>query len=139
MDQIDKRILEILSEDARTPVVKLAEMIGRSRTATQARLDRMERDGDILGYSIVRGEGVSHEVGSIIFIYVDNRRDASDLTRDLRRPPEVRCCHHVTGDASFALEVAQCAPERLREVITYLYNLPGVSRTDTVTVLETEK
>lgn len=139
LTELDRRILDIILHDARTPVVRIANEIGRSRTATQARIDRMERDGVILGYSARIAKAGGDDVGSLISIFADNRAAVSDLPRKFLRIPEVKACHHVTGDASFVIELSPCTPSRLKDVITHLYNLEGVTRTDTISVLETNR
>ena len=51
-DEIDEQILEALRRDSRLPVTNLSRKVGRSRTAVQARLSRLEQDQQILGYTI---------------------------------------------------------------------------------------
>ena len=51
-DKIDEQILEALRRDSRLPVTNLSRKVGRSRTAVQARLSRLEQDQQILGYTI---------------------------------------------------------------------------------------
>lgn len=50
MDQFDRRILEVLSEDGRIPVTELSKRVGLSKTPCQARLKRLVDEGYILGF-----------------------------------------------------------------------------------------
>ena len=50
LDRIDRRILQALQEDGRMANLKLAESVGLSPTAVLARVQRLTRDGYILGF-----------------------------------------------------------------------------------------
>lgn len=50
LDQFDRRIIEVLSEDGRIPVTELSKKIGLSKTPCQARLKRLVDEGYIIGF-----------------------------------------------------------------------------------------
>lgn len=52
MDDTDRRLLALLRKDARTPVITLAKELKVSRATVQNRINKLERDGVILGYTI---------------------------------------------------------------------------------------
>jgi DNA-binding Lrp family transcriptional regulator len=52
MDAIDEKLLSALRDNARASTARLARLVGRSRTSVQSRLDRLEREGVIVGYSV---------------------------------------------------------------------------------------
>ena len=51
MDTIDRRIISILQENARTPLKVIAEKTYLSSPAVSARIDRLEKEGIITGYT----------------------------------------------------------------------------------------
>lgn len=56
LDRADERILAELTRNARIPHAELAEKVNLSRNAVRQRIERLERDSLILGYTIVAGE-----------------------------------------------------------------------------------
>src|ERR1700690_2269443 len=52
MDDIDTRLIAALREDARAPAAALARTLGLSRTTVQSRLERLERQGVVAGYTV---------------------------------------------------------------------------------------
>lgn len=62
MDEIDKRIIEILLKDANTPLSRVADMMEIPRPTVYARFNKMREDGSIKGFRLVLGEGVKGEL-----------------------------------------------------------------------------
>lgn len=58
IDPIDERILEELRHDARLPTAELARRVNLSRNAVRQRIERLEREGSIAGYTIALGPDV---------------------------------------------------------------------------------
>ena len=68
-DEIDEQILEALRRDSRLPVTNLSRKVGRSRTAVQARLSRLEQDQQILGFTIKEPSTLEADgIGAIVMI-----------------------------------------------------------------------
>ena len=55
MDDIDKNLIQTLSDNARTPLTELARKLGVARTTVQSRIDRLEKTGTIRGYTLRMG------------------------------------------------------------------------------------
>jgi len=140
LDSIDKEILKELRVDARIPVTVLAERVGRSRAAVQARLDKLENSGAIRGYTIVEAPDPHscQQTGAIVSVSVAVRSDANGLVDVFQKIPEVFSCMSVTGESAFVLLIARCSPDRLKEVVELIYETKGVTKTDTVISLKTD-
>lgn len=136
LSEIDKRLLEILERDARKPVVALAKAVGLSRTAVQARLDRLQDDGEIAQFTIIRGEA-NHETKLVaIFLIGTNCRD--NFISRLRNRHEVVLVRAVTGlDFDFIVQIEVDKPEDVGNFRTMLGILDDVVRIQTAIVLET--
>mgnify|MGYP001765051926 CR=1 FL=1 len=67
-DETDRKILSLLAENGRQSVKELARRIGLSRSATQERLARLEREGAIAGYTIRRNEHGNGAVAAYMFV-----------------------------------------------------------------------
>lgn len=139
MDDIDKKILQVLRTDARTPITTLAELVGRSRTAVQARVTSLQDSGAILRYTIQESShGTQAETGAIVMVSVAVRSDSNGLVDTFKAIPEVSSCLSVAGEASFALLISRTSPERLKGVVEQIFNADGVTKTETVISLSTD-
>lgn len=138
LDDIDRRLLALLSADARTPTALLARHVGLSRSAVQERLKRLERDGVIAGYTVTLGAdlavaGVSAQVMLTLDPKLQDR--AVDALRGL---PEVKSARTVSGRYDLAAEVTAPTSELLDAVLTRIGKLPGVTRTTSSILLSTK-
>ena len=69
LDRIDLRILNLLQEDGRVANLKLAEAVALSPTAVLARVQRLTREGYILGYE-ARLNPLKLQAGMLVFVEV---------------------------------------------------------------------
>ena len=108
MDPIDRRILRALQRDGRMTLQKLAEAVGLSATPCARRLDRLERDGVIRGYS-ARGDPAKVGLPVTIFVSVElDRQDRNAIDafeKAIRKLDEVMECHLMTGSRDVLLRV----------------------------------
>ena len=93
----DQQLLSVLRENARASTAEIARRLQLSRTTVQSRIERLERDGVIAGYTVrVADEAERGHLRAHIMITVLPRRMAS-VAEALRGMPEVRTLHSVSG------------------------------------------
>ena len=105
LDAPNRRILEILSVDARISTSELARQVGMSAPAVRERMIRLEEAGVIRGY---RADVDPAALGLPVTAWVRVRPGPGQLPKvaDLaRRTPQVTECHRITGDDCFLLKV----------------------------------
>jgi Lrp/AsnC family leucine-responsive transcriptional regulator len=130
LDEIDRKILRALQQDARLTTAQLADKIGLSTTPCWNRLKRLETQGYIDGYvALLNQEKLGLPETVIIEVTLD-RHDEEVLARFgrlLADLPEVIEAYLTTGDYDYLVKVAVESPagyERfLREK---LYRIPGI-------------
>jgi len=108
IDQIDERILRVLSLEGRISNVDLAERVGLSPSACLRRVQALERAGIIAGYRAVidpaaRGTGFTACVAVGLSSHTKASQEAFE--RAITRSPEVRECHNITGSYEYLLRV----------------------------------
>lgn len=133
----DRRLIDVLRENARTPVAQLARRLGLSRTTVQSRLERLERSGVIAGYT-VRLSG-DHERGMIrahVMVMLVPKRSAS-VEAALRRMAEVRALHSVSGSFDLIVVTAATSVVEMNGLIDRIGALEGVERTNSAIILST--
>ncbi len=138
LSQTDQQLLTLLRENARTSTAQLARRLGVSRTTVQSRLERLERDDVISGYTVRMHE--EHEHGHIrahIMIAVHPKQQAS-VVAALRAMSAVRSLHSVSG-AYDLIAVAVVPAVGDMDVLTdRIGALDGVDRTTSSIVLSTK-
>ncbi len=136
LDELDKQILAILRANARTPLSEIAKRINRSRTAVQARLDKLENSGAILGFTIRQPGDESSKASAMVTVYLHERLAPEAVVALLKSFPEVRQCYRISGEADLMVELARAPHERIQEICKDLWSHENVRLTDTVFVME---
>lgn len=139
MDDIDRRLLEMLRVDGRRSYAELARQVGLSAPAVHDRMGRLERNGVITGYRAdVNPEAVGLGVTALIGIQERTDTEYSVVTDALEKIPEVESCYFLAGEESFLIKVRVGAIGELEQLVNRLNRLPGVARTRTAIALSTK-
>ena len=131
LDDIDQRILAELSADARIPLVTLAGRVHLSRNAVKQRMERMERDGVIDGYTLRRGTETGRRVTAIVMVYRADRMRGGDIVTELSRIPEVSRCDILSGEFDLLVTIVADSMDRVGAIWEQISALPGVANTVT--------
>ncbi len=99
------------------PDAELATKVNLSRNAVRQRIERLERDGAIQGYTVRTGEGrqASSSINAVIFVYRYDRMRGADVLQALRAIPEVIECDVMSGEFDLMLRVGAASPERVHK------------------------
>ncbi len=138
IDNLDKKILSILSKNARIPFKDVAAECGVSRAAIHQRVQRLI-EGDVitgsgfdvnpksLGYSTCTYVGITLERGSMY----------KEVVKRLELIPEVVECHFTTGPYTMMVKLYARDNEQLMHLLNgQLQEIPGVVATETLISLE---
>jgi DNA-binding Lrp family transcriptional regulator len=138
MDAIDEKLLLALRENARASTARLARLVGRSRTSVQSRIERLEKEGVIVGYGVRLAP--EHDLGAVrahVMIKVGSK-EARAVTAALRGIPQVRVLHSVSGDMDLIAVAATASVAEMDGVIDRIGALDGVERTTSSILLSTK-
>ena len=120
IDDIDRKVLKELQEDARISYAELGRRVGLTTPAVIERVRKLEDAGVILGY---RAEIDTAKVGLPITAFVRMSIagvDYSHIIEVAERSNEVLECHRGTGGDSFIMKVAVSSVEHLQQIIDKL-------------------
>jgi Lrp/AsnC family leucine-responsive transcriptional regulator len=134
VDALDQQLLQLLQVDGRMSHASLARRVGRSRSAVQERVSRLERLGYIGGYTIRRGRAAG-PVRAYLLVTAASV-DEAQLAAALGALPAVRVCDAVSGDLSLVLQIETSDIETVDAVRAMVAAVPGVVRTQTAVVLQ---
>ena len=143
LDRIDLKILNALQQDGRSSNLKLADVVSLSPTAVLARVQRLTREGFILGYE-ARLNPLKLGAGLMVFVEVLLDRTTPHVFEAFRAAVQVRSeimeCHMVAGGFDYLLKTRMADMSAYREFAgTVLWQLPGVRETRTYAVMEEVK
>ena len=143
IDRIDLRILNVLQRDGRISNLKLAECVALSPTAVLARVQRLQRDGYILGYEALLNP-LKLGAGMMVFVEVLLDRTTPNVFDAFKAAvyvyPEIMECHMVAGGFDYLLKTRMADMAAYRSFAgTVLWQLPGVRETRTYAVMEEVK
>ena len=143
LDRIDRKVLSILQEDGRIANLKLAEAVALSPTAVLARVQRLTRDGFILGYE-ARLNPLKLGAGMLVFVEVLLDRTTPNVFDQFKAAvqvhPEIMECHMVAGGFDYLLKTRSADMNAYRVFAgNVLWQLPGVRETRTYAVMEEVK
>ncbi len=143
LDRIDLKILSCLQQDGRISNLKLAENVSLSPTAVFSRVQRLSKDGYILGYE-ARLNPLQLGAGLMVFVEVLLDRTTPNVFEAFKAAVQVRAeimeCHMVAGGFDYLLKTRMADMTAYREFAgTVLWQLPGVRETRTYAVMEEVK
>jgi len=138
IDGIDKEILRDLMEDARKPILQIANKIGISGAAIHQRLKKLEEANVILGSKfIINHKALGYRTMAFIGVYLDKASSNSEAVKELKKIPEVLECHYTTGNWSVLIKVICKDNEHLMQLLNKkIQPINGVSRTETFISLD---
>jgi len=137
LDATDRALLALMREDARAPVAALARGLKLSRTTVQSRIERLERHGVIAGYTVVVADEIEAGLVRAHVLITVAPRQSGAIERALRRIPELRVLHSVSGPFDLIAIVAAASIGELDALIDRVGQLDGVERTTSAIVLST--
>jgi len=137
LDATDRALLALLREDARASTAELARALKLSRTTVQSRMERLQRQRVIAGFTItVPDELEAQLVRAHVLITLAPKRSGAIETA-LRKIAEVRVLHSVSGPFDLIAIVAAASIGELDALIDRIGALDGVERTTSAIVLST--
>jgi Lrp/AsnC family transcriptional regulator, leucine-responsive regulatory protein len=128
VDDIDRQVLEILQENARTSNAEIARRVGMAPSAVLERVRKLEERGVIEGYAArINAEAVGQGLTAFVFVRAEERVGALDTAERLAEIPEVLEVHHVAGEDCFLVKVRTAGTQQLGRLLR-----EGIGAIDTI-------
>ncbi len=138
IDSLDRKILSILTRNARAPFLEVARACNISGAAVHQRVQRLIKLGIISGSQFnVDPKKLGYKTCAFIGIFLDNAALFNNVSEKLIKIPEITQCHYTTGEYAMFVEVYTRDNEHLRAVLAdKIQAIKGVSRTETFISLD---
>lgn len=136
LDDLDRRIVACLLEDARLSFSQIGGQVGLSAPAVKRRVDRMRHDGVITGYAaVVDPAALGWTTEAFVELFCTGRTSPAEIYASIRRHPEVVAAYTVTGEANALVHLRAHDIQGLEEALERLRNEPNIVQTKTAIVL----
>jgi Lrp/AsnC family transcriptional regulator for asnA, asnC and gidA len=138
IDSLDKKILSILTKNARIPFLEVARECNVSGAAIHQRVQRLAKYGIISGSQFnIEPKKLGYHTCAYIGIFLDNAALFPDVSEKLIKIPEITQCHYTTGEYAMFIKVFAKDNEHLRHVLAdKIQSISGILRTETFISLE---
>jgi DNA-binding Lrp family transcriptional regulator len=138
MDSTDRRIVALLRENARRSFKDIGEHVHLTAPAVKRRVDRLERDGVIRGYTtVVDPRAFGWHAEAFVDLYCEGDMPGEAIRRAVEPEAGVVSAHTVAGEASALLHVMAEDTQDLESALERIRATQGVTRTVTEVVLST--
>ena len=138
IDNLDKKILSILSKNARIPFKDVAAECGVSRAAIHQRVQHLINGGVITGSGFdVNPKSIGYSTCTYVGLNLERGSMYKDVVKQLKEIPEIVECHFTTGSYTMLLKVYARDNEQLMDLLNNkMQMIPGVVSTETLISLD---
>ena len=141
LDEMDRQILRILQQDARTSNAEIARRVGLTSSAIFQRIRKLEESGTIRGYTtLTDARRLGYGLVAFIMVRTGESVRTSDTIEPLLGIPEVQEIHRVVGEDCFLVKVRVADTDALAHLLDdRIQPIPSVASTRTTIVLQTAR
>lgn len=133
LDALDKKILQLIANDARIPFLEVARICNVSGAAIHQRIQKLTAQGVLKGSQfIIDPEKIGYETCAYVGLYLKDPGDFDEVVEKLRRIPEVTECHYTTGGYDMFIKIYARNNHHLLNVIHDKLQPLGLSRSETI-------
>ena len=136
MDEIDRKIIELLSADARRSLADIGGSVGLSPSSVNERIRRLTASGAIRRFTVDL-DPVAMGLPTLVYVWVALREDADEeaFRRFAAASPAILECHHVTGAWSYLIKLRVEAMPAIEDFLADLKARRFLGRSETVIAL----
>jgi Lrp/AsnC family transcriptional regulator, regulator for asnA, asnC and gidA len=138
LDDVDKKILSLLMENANTPYTEIAKKIHVSGGTVHVRMGKLEEMGVVTGSSLtIDYTKLGYDISAFLGIYLDKSSLYDEVANQLKEIPEVVDAHYTTGIYSIFAKIICRDTAHLRDILhDKIQKIGGIQRTETFISLQ---
>jgi DNA-binding Lrp family transcriptional regulator len=139
VDDVDRQLIALLRDNARTSITTLSKKLRVARGTVQNRLSRLGADGTIVGYTVrVKPQEEALRIRALMTVAVEGNR-TDEVLRALRGDPAVGALHTTNGRWDIVAELRADSLSAFDRVLGRIRLIDGISNTETSLLLSTHK
>ena len=138
IDNLDRKIINIISQNARVPYLEVARECKVSGAAIHQRIQRLTKMGVITGSEFsISPKKIGFGTCAYVGIFLDSASLYPEVVEQLKDIPEITQCHYITGGYSIFIKIFTRNNEDLKHLLVgRVQAIKGISRTETFISLE---
>ncbi|MCR9213456.1 MAG: Lrp/AsnC family transcriptional regulator [Proteobacteria bacterium] len=139
MDETDQKLIAALRRNARASVSDLSIELGVSRATVRSRMERLVKEGEILGFTIVvKSDANDMPVRGVTLIEIEGKGNERIIS-NLRGFPEIQAIHSTNGQWDLIVEFGTETLAKLDEALKRLRLIDGINNSETNLYLATHR
>ena len=140
IDDLDEKILKLITKNARIPFLEVARECGVSGASIHQRVQRLLNIGVVTGSEfLINPQKLGYNTCAYMGIYLEKAKFHTQVALELAKIPEVVECHYTTGQYAIFIKVQTKTNKHLKQLIdNEIQEIEGVARTETYISLEME-
>ena len=138
IDDIDKKILNLLASNARIRFLEIARICNVSGAAIHQRVNKLEEAGLFKGSCyLVEEKALGYHTCAYVGVHFEKGGVYQSVLENIKQIPEVVECHYTTGSYGLLLKIYARDNSHLMQILSHqIQDIPGVSSTETFISLE---
>lgn len=138
IDDIDRKICLLLSEDARQSLAQIGAQVGLSTSAVNERIRRLIERGVLRRFATdCDPEALGLPVAAFVWVALATGVDEGAFRAAMAQTPEITACHHVTGPWSYLVQIRLPGLQGVEEFLAGLKAAGWIARSETMLALST--
>lgn len=138
MDITDKKLIDVLRQNARISLSALSRVMGLSRSTVQDRITKLEQKGIIAGYTVRLGaDYAGREVRAQVMLKISPRAQ-DEIVAFCRRHTAITRLYTISGEFDLIAHLRAESTIALDQVLDDIGRIKGVERTQTSVLLSTK-
>lgn len=138
LDDLDRKILSIISQNARMPFKDVAEACGVSRAAIHQRVQKMFDNGTIVGSGYqVNPKKLGYNLCAYVGIMLDSGKAYYTVANEMMQIPEIVESEFTLGTYAMMIKLYAKDDQHLMHLLNdQILEIPHVTNTETLTILD---
>lgn len=132
LDEIDRQIVAILRQDGRAPVAQIAAAVRLSPAPVARRIERLRREGVILGFVAVVDDRLSGDLEAFTEIRLHGGTQTGELAELVKQIPEVQEFFTIAGDPDAMVRIRVRDVDHLQRVVNAMRSTGTITGTKTL-------
>lgn len=138
LDELDRKILRLITGNARIAFLEVARLCGVSGAAIHQRVQRLMSIGVIKGSEfILAPTKIGYQTCAFIGVFLKEAGCFNQVVADMMKIPEIVECHYTTGRYAIFIKIYARSNEHMKHVLSdCIQQIPGIASTETIISLE---
>ena len=132
IDNIDLKILDVLSKNAKMPYTEVAKKVFVSGGTVHVRMRKLEKMGVVRGTKLdIDYDKLGYNISSYMGIYLEKSFLYKETVKSLKKIPEIVEIHAITGQYTIFIKIICRDTSHFRNFLDTVHKVKGITRTET--------